>query len=74
LAQGLTSLPFLDGMNILQHIPESIFGLVLATLNPPPEVQIDEQTVQGRWYYEHPILDEKVRLSIFFLGLVTETV
>jgi len=56
-------------MNILQHIPERIFGLVLATLNPPPEVQIDEKKVQGRWNYKHPILDEKVRLLIFSLDL-----
>lgn len=47
------------GMNDLQDIPEDIHGPVLATLNPPPEVQIDENKVQGRWRYEHPVLDDK---------------
>ncbi|KAF5348456.1 hypothetical protein D9756_009552 [Leucocoprinus leucothites] len=48
-----------NGMNDLQDIPEDIHGPVLATLNPPPEVQIDENKVQGRWRYEHPVLDDK---------------
>jgi predicted NAD/FAD-binding protein len=40
-------------MNMLQHIPTSVFGDVLVTLNPthlpPPE------KVQGRYTYEHPL-------------------
>jgi predicted NAD/FAD-binding protein len=40
-------------MNILQHIPTSVFGDVLVTLNPlhlpPPE------KVQGRYTYAHPL-------------------
>jgi predicted NAD/FAD-binding protein len=40
-------------MNILQHIPTSLFGDVLVTLNPlhlpPPE------KVQGRYNYAHPL-------------------
>jgi predicted NAD/FAD-binding protein len=40
-------------MNILQHIPASVFGDVLITLNPlhlpPPE------KVQGRYTYSHPL-------------------
>ncbi|KXN85415.1 hypothetical protein AN958_11354 [Leucoagaricus sp. SymC.cos] len=50
---------FIDGMNSLQHIPEDKYGPVLATLNPPPEIQIDECKVQGRWKYEHPVLGDK---------------
>ena len=61
-------------MNILQHIPERIFGLVLTTLNPPLEVQIDETKVQGRWNHKHLVLDEKVRLLIFSLDLGLKTV
>jgi hypothetical protein len=55
---------FLDGMNSIQHIPENKYGPVLATLNPPPEVEIDESKVQGRWKYEHPVLDDQVRTLI----------
>jgi predicted NAD/FAD-binding protein len=40
-------------MNILQHIPTSVFGDVLVTLNPlhlpPPE------KIQGRYTYTHPL-------------------
>lgn len=41
-------------MNHLQHIPESEFGPVLVTLNPPYEPR--PETVAGRWTYEHPVL------------------
>lgn len=62
-----TNDPFdVDGMNSLQHIPEDEFGPVLATLNPPPEIEIDERLVQGRWKYEHPVLDDKVCGWLFF--------
>jgi len=40
-------------MNILQHIPTSLFGDVLVTLNPlhlPPQ-----HHVQGRYTYSHPL-------------------
>ena len=40
-------------MNILQHIPRDIFGDVLVTLNPLHEP--DENTVQGRFGYRHPL-------------------
>lgn len=40
-------------MNILQHIPTSIYGDVLVTLNPI--TQPDPKTVQGRWSYQHPL-------------------
>lgn len=40
-------------MNILQHLPEEVFGHVLVTLNPlhlpPPDL------VQGRYTYSHPL-------------------
>ncbi|CAK5263045.1 unnamed protein product [Mycena citricolor] len=43
------------GMNALQHIPESKFGPVLVTLNPPFEPR--KGTTGGRWRYDHPVLD-----------------
>jgi len=43
------------GMNDLQHIPESKFGPVLVTLNPPFEPSPDRHA--GSWRYDHPILD-----------------
>ncbi|KDR82518.1 hypothetical protein GALMADRAFT_151612 [Galerina marginata CBS 339.88] len=46
-----------NGMNDLQHIPESRYGPVLVTLNPPFEPQ--EDTIRGRWKYDHPVLDSK---------------
>ncbi|KAF9465349.1 hypothetical protein BDZ94DRAFT_1320407 [Collybia nuda] len=46
-----------DGMNDLQHIPESIYGPVLVTLNPPFEPKPD--LLVGRWRYDHPILNAK---------------
>ncbi|KAF8879100.1 amine oxidase [Gymnopilus junonius] len=46
-----------DGMNDLQHIPESRYGPVLVTLNPPFEPS--EDTIVGRWQYDHPVLDSK---------------
>ncbi|KAG2009646.1 amine oxidase [Coprinopsis cinerea AmutBmut pab1-1] len=45
------------GMNDLQHIPESKWGPVLCTLNPPFEPAPDK--VVGRWRYDHPVLDSK---------------
>lgn len=40
-------------MNLLQHIPSSIYGPVLVTLNPlhPP----DPSLTQGNWTYNHPL-------------------
>lgn len=40
-------------MNILQHIPEATFGPVLVTLNPLHNPE--QQFVQGRWSYSHPL-------------------
>ena len=45
-------------MNDLQHIPEKSAGPVLVTLNPPFESR--GEPIQGRWPYEHPVLDSKV--------------
>lgn len=59
-----------DGMNDLQHIPEEKYGPVLATLNPPPEIKIDERKVQGRWKYEHPVLDDKVFFTHYLTTLL----
>ncbi|KAK7443219.1 hypothetical protein VKT23_015816 [Stygiomarasmius scandens] len=47
------------GMNDLQHISEKQFGPVLVTLNAPPELQPEEETVKGRWKYDHPVLDKE---------------
>ncbi|TFK67937.1 FAD/NAD(P)-binding domain-containing protein [Pluteus cervinus] len=47
------------GMNDLQHIPESKYGPVLVTLNPPLDMQPDPSLTTGRWKYEHPVLDAK---------------
>lgn len=42
-------------MNLLQHIPEKIFGPVLVTLNPlhPPI----PESIHGVWEYCHPVYD-----------------
>ncbi|OIW25878.1 hypothetical protein CONLIGDRAFT_647607 [Coniochaeta ligniaria NRRL 30616] len=48
---GQVSLTY--NMNILQHIPEHIFGNVLVTLSPHHDV--DPKTVQGRYEYGHPL-------------------
>ncbi|KAF8158029.1 amine oxidase [Crassisporium funariophilum] len=45
------------GMNDLQHIPESRYGPVLVTLNPPFEPEANK--IGGRWKYDHPVLDTK---------------
>lgn len=39
-------------MNILQHLPESTYGPVLVTLNPP--FPIDPAKTIGSWTYHHP--------------------
>lgn len=49
-------------MNGLQHISEKTFGPVLVTLNPPFEPR--PETIQGRWAYDHPVLDSKVCICI----------
>lgn len=40
-------------MNLLQHLPEDVYGPVLVTLNPlhPP----DPSLTQGTWTYHHPL-------------------
>ncbi|EEB91198.1 hypothetical protein MPER_10481, partial [Moniliophthora perniciosa FA553] len=45
------------GMNDLQHIPESKYGPVPVTLNPPFEP--DSDRVVGRYMYDHPVLDSQ---------------
>ncbi|KAI9655096.1 MAG: hypothetical protein M1821_005579 [Bathelium mastoideum] len=40
-------------MNILQHIPTSLFGDVLLTMNPPHP--LDPSTIQGQYNYSHPL-------------------
>lgn len=45
-------------MNDLQHIPESKYGPVLVTLNPPFEPR--EGLLAGRYQYDHPVLDAQV--------------
>lgn len=51
----------IDSMNHLQHIPESKYGPVLVTLNPPFEPEASK--VAGRWTYEHPIVSREVSHS-----------
>lgn len=46
-------------MNDLQHIPQAKYGPVLVTLNAPFEPAADK--IAGRWKYDHPVLDTKVR-------------
>jgi predicted NAD/FAD-binding protein len=46
-------------MNDLQHISEADHGPVLVTLNPPFDPR--PETVSGRYTYEHPVLNAKVR-------------
>ncbi|KAF4552059.1 Hypothetical protein D9617_11g009060 [Elsinoe fawcettii] len=40
-------------MNLLQHIPESKFGPVLVTMNPPHKPAADQ--IQGTFHYTHPL-------------------
>ncbi|KAF2236686.1 FAD/NAD(P)-binding domain-containing protein [Viridothelium virens] len=40
-------------MNILQHIPASLFGDVLVTMNPPHPPA--SSTIQGEYQYSHPL-------------------
>ncbi|KAI9686818.1 MAG: hypothetical protein M1820_010553 [Bogoriella megaspora] len=40
-------------MNILQHIPTSLYGHVLVTMNPPHNP--DPRTIQGVYEYSHPL-------------------
>lgn len=42
-------------MNVLQHIPEKKHGPVLVSINPPFEPE--PSTIQGRWTFDHPVLD-----------------
>jgi predicted NAD/FAD-binding protein len=44
-------------MNTLQHIPESLFGHVLVTLNPLHRP--DPARTQGRFFYSHPLYTPK---------------
>ncbi|KZV83527.1 FAD/NAD(P)-binding domain-containing protein [Exidia glandulosa HHB12029] len=48
-------------MNLLQQIPESKFGTVLGTLNPPFEPL--PETILGEYWYEHPHMTEKSRIA-----------
>lgn len=40
-------------MNILQHLPENVFGPVLVTMNPDHEP--DPRLTQGKFVYRHPL-------------------
>jgi predicted NAD/FAD-binding protein len=40
-------------MNILQHIPPSLYGPVLVTMNPPHPPA--PETIQGQYEYTHPL-------------------
>ena len=58
-------------MNILQHIPESVFGHVLVTLNPlhPP----DPKHVQGIYTYTHPLYNSAAIRSQKLLPRIQNT-
>lgn len=48
-------------MNLLQHIPEEVYGPVLVTLNPPSPVEPSK--VVGSYDYEHPYFSSDVRVK-----------
>lgn len=50
-------------MNLLQSIPETDFGPVLVTLNPPFEPK--PELVAKEYWYEHPLFSELVSLGSF---------
>lgn len=52
-------------MNDLQHFNEREHGPILVTLNPPFEPSKD--LTIGRYKYDHPLLDAKVRRIPVFL-------
>lgn len=52
-------------MNDLQHFNEREHGPILVTLNPPFEPSKD--LTIGRYKYDHPLLDAKVRHIPVFL-------
>lgn len=58
-------------MNLLQHIPSSIYGNVLVTLNPltPP----DPRLVQGIWEYNHPAYNAEAIQAQQRLGEIQNT-
>ena len=58
-------------MNILQHIPESIFGHVLVTLNPLHLP--DPDVVQGRYTYSHPLYNSAAIRSQSMLPRIQNT-
>ncbi|KAI9665634.1 MAG: hypothetical protein M1821_003567 [Bathelium mastoideum] len=69
-------------MNILQHIPVSIFGHVLVTMNPPHAPS--PSTIQGEYRYSHPLYTPEAvaaqkrlpeiqsRRGLFFCGAWTK--
>jgi len=58
-------------MNILQHIPSTVFGDVLVTLNPltPP----DPAQTYGRWEYAHPLYNAEAIRSQDLLPRIQNT-
>ena len=58
-------------MNILQHIPESVFGNVLVTLNPLHLP--DPEFVQGRYTYSHPLYNARAIRSQSMLSRIQNT-
>lgn len=53
IASNIDQVCLTYNMNILQHIPTSVFGDVLVTLNPlhPPRPDL----IQGKYNYSHPL-------------------
>ena len=58
-------------MNILQHIPRKIFGDVLVTLNPLHLP--DQDLVQGRYTYSHPLYNARAIKSQDMLPRIQNT-
>jgi predicted NAD/FAD-binding protein len=58
-------------MNILQHIPEDMFGNVLVTLNPLHLP--DPDSVQGRYTYSHPLYNTAAIRSQSLLPRIQNT-
>lgn len=58
-------------MNLLQHIPEELYGHILVTLNPlhPPAKELS----QGSWTYHHPLYNSKAIRSQKLLPRIQNT-
>ena len=58
-------------MNLLQHIPSSIYGHVLVTLNPLHSP--DPSKTQGSWTYHHPVYNAAAIRSQILLPRIQNT-